>query len=499
MALGYRHDKNGDQVYKFKDDGASTITSSTSFLTKPMSWTSSASGSELSSTTSTSSECPSCQSIPTPLECCWLSPYHGKQEDFPGCTDLVCHETFCGECSDHDECCDDCLIDCESQCGQDFNCDELDIGLDDAYCLDGSNCELFGDQTAQTFGYGRPLPQLATDNVTVESSGIRNVHDNTVPPSPRNDEDQSTLSSNLQPDPLSQISWAYHPQSNVQQTFEPPNLRDGFTCHGPIGYEFTPPNKIPLIRNATHLSHSSESFHITSDLTGSTLDAHHDHPDLLNQNNNTRMSFPPVRCQWADLNGEPCGKILRAGEEMHEHLKSAHDIKTQAYCRWIGCSASALGPSPHKFASSVERHTWGHSGYRPYRCSVCNEGFAAASVREEHYMNIHLRQKKFACDMCPHLCTSATNLKRHKYDKHSVERFQCEFCNQNGKRRLFPRGPNLARHFRNCKYVLAQFPEASTAGKAKTDWLPPGYKRGHHGMDKAKITPPKYLSATHNT
>lgn len=107
-----------------------------------------------------------------------------------------------------------------------------------------------------------------------------------------------------------------------------------------------------------------------------------------------------------------------------------------------------------------------------------------------------VRKKVFSCDMCSHQCTSATNLKRHKDDKHSTERYQCEFCNRNGKRRLFPRGPNLARHFRNCKYVLALFPEAAAAaGKLKTDWLPLGYKRGHHGMDRAKVIPPNYLPA----
>ncbi|KAL8794619.1 MAG: hypothetical protein Q9195_002815 [Heterodermia aff. obscurata] len=134
-------------------------------------------------------------------------------------------------------------------------------------------------------------------------------------------------------------------------------------------------------------------------------------------------------------------------------------------------------------------------GYRPYKCPECSEGFAAAAVRDEHIANIHMKKKIFACDLCSHQCTSATNLKRHKDEKHRSERFQCEYCNKYGKRTLFPRGPNLARHFRKCKYVLAEFPDAGGApeGKLSDDWFPPGYKRGHHGMNKAKITPPNYL------
>ena len=195
-------------------------------------------------------------------------------------------------------------------------------------------------------------------------------------------------------------------------------------------------------------------------------------------------------CQWANEKGEPCGEVFSLGDELHDHLKSAHNIKSEVFCRWLGCPVRN-----HRYANSVQRHAWGHSGYRPYKCPECSEGFAAAAVRDEHIANIHMKKKIFACDLCSHQCTSATNLKRHKDEKHRSERFQCEFCSKNGKRTLFPRGPNLARHFRKCKYVLAEFPDAlgAVGGKISDDWFPPGYKRGHHGMNRAKITPPNYL------
>lgn len=202
-----------------------------------------------------------------------------------------------------------------------------------------------------------------------------------------------------------------------------------------------------------------------------------------------------LSCRWADTTGQSCGQTFYLAEDLHNHLREAHNTKSDVFCRWIGCPVSAFSDSPHQYANSVQRHTWGHSGYRPYKCSACGEGFAAANVRDEHYTNIHLKKKIFCCGVCNHQCTSATNLKRHNDERHRAERFQCEFCNHNGKIRLFPRGPNLARHFRNCKYVLLSFPEASGAleGKIEDAWYPPGYKKGHHGMDKAKITPPIYL------
>jgi hypothetical protein len=181
---------------------------------------------------------------------------------------------------------------------------------------------------------------------------------------------------------------------------------------------------------------------------------------------------------------------------MHEHLKTAHDVNRSLFCHWSLCRASIHSLNPHKFANSVSRHTWNQSGHSPYRCPTCSEGFAAATLRDEHYVNFHLCRKMFSCDECTHQCTSARNLKRHKDEKHRIERFQCEFCNRNGKRRLFPRGLNLSRHFRKCKFVLALFPGAAGAAgeKIDDDWFPPGYRGGHQGMEKAKVAPPNFLT-----
>ena len=175
---------------------------------------------------------------------------------------------------------------------------------------------------------------------------------------------------------------------------------------------------------------------------------------------------------------------------MHEHLKAAHGVRNDVFCRWIGCRVGIFGISPHQFVHSVERHTWGHTGRRPYKCPTCAEGFAAAKVRDEHVANVHLRTKMLSCDICAHQCSSTSNLRRHKEEKHTTERLQCEFCLRNGKNSLFSRGPNLARHFRKCKYVLALFPEArgAAAGKALDKWFPTGYGGGHHGMHRAKTT-----------
>ena len=447
---------------------------------------------ELSSTGWTSSECTSCLGEPNAGNC-RLPATAQDHEHLSGCIDPICTEVVCDECSEHEDWCDECVADCGSDCGLSLGCDEPDIRDDDAYTFEGSHSELFGDQTAQTFGFGRPLPQLAKDDTMMESSDFCKIPDDTALSAlPDYNTDQNSSGSTLQPSPFSQMPWTLQRKLTSPQatTFSRPNCISAYQASP--SHALTSADISPLSHQDASSLQPIGSAHDSPDPTHTH--AHHDHVSLPTGKSDCARPFcSRLQCQWADSTGKPCGKTLRLGEDMHEHLRSAHGVKNEVFCRWIGCSVGVSKASPHRFANSVERHTWGHSGYRPYKCSACNEGFAAASVRDEHFTNIHLRKKVFACDMCSHQCTSATNLKRHKDDKHSAERFQCEFCNRNGKRRLFPRGPNLARHLRGCKYVLAYFPEAAAAGKVKADWLPPGYKRGHHGMDRAKVTPPNYL------
>lgn len=497
MSSGTNNCNIRDQRLKSTDSQIPTILSNLSYHTTVPSRSRLEPEVGLSSTGWIRSKCTTCLSEPYAAGSCRILTNAEEHQTLSGCVDPVCAENVCDECLEDEDYCDECVVHCGSDCGVAFRCDQLDVGVDDSYAFGGSDSELFGDQTAQTFGFGRPLPQLPTENTMVDSGDLGQApSDANLSTLPNYSMDQGYPGSFLQPNLFPHFPWSLYRQRSPPQAITSSTSSCKSSDQGPPSHELTFADISPLACKATSPVQSSKPTHGSLDPTDTTANAHYDHVNLSTEHSDSAGPFhPTLRCQWADLTGEPCGKTLALGEDMHEHLKSAHGVKSEVFCRWVGCSVGVLKASPHRFASSVERHTWGHSGYRPYKCSACNEGFAAASVRDEHYTNIHLRKKVFACDMCSHQCTSATNLKRHKDDKHSAERFQCEFCNQNGKRRLFPRGPNLARHLRNCKYVMAQFPEAAAAGKTKADWLPPGYRRGHHGMDRAKVTPPQYLPA----
>ena len=197
------------------------------------------------------------------------------------------------------------------------------------------------------------------------------------------------------------------------------------------------------------------------------------------------------RCQWDDPVEGICGVTFATPRDLHNHLKKVHNIGSEVFCRWDSCYCGHRTGSPHYFPHGLLRHSWGHSGYRPYKCPACPAEFAAAHVRDEHIANIHFGQKRYSCDVCGcnHKCSSLPNLKRHKQDKHRDERFECEYCNRAGKRRLFSRAENLVRHFRTCKAVLMEFPKAprDSSGVIKKGWFPPGYGQGRGGTKTAQI------------
>lgn len=429
----------------------------------------------------------------------------GSQCELPPiCVDPECSEIICEECSDHDECCEYCVEDYGSDCGVSIDCEGPHRRIYDDCAFAGYYSELFGDQAVETFGLGCCLPQLPMEAMSAESSSF-GLCPNTNSPAldghkrPEiSDDEFNRFGVPMQS--RAEIGLLEVAETANADDFAPVSLPSWVKdWNHSVGWKAGSAADGTIFTSALSSQKSSNSERITAQALPASpfpISAPLSYSADPAQNNATSGSIPPpVRCQWADPNGQPCGRVCALGNDLHKHLQTVHGVKSEVFCRWLGCSVSILGATPHKYANSVQRHTWGHSGYRPYKCPICSEGFAAANAREEHFTNFHLRRKMFACDICTHQCTSATNLKRHKDEKHRAERFQCEFCNRNGKVGLFPRGSNLARHFRRCKYVLALFPEASGAavGKIDDEWFPPGYMRGHHGMDRAKITPPKYL------
>lgn len=446
------------------------------------------------------------------------------QQQFPVCDDPDCPEGVCDDCPEDvcDECsvtaksCKECVDECKSSC-PDFGPAESLSRPATSYSFFDSYCDMFPGASPHFPDYSSRLPHLppeaphhafSVSNTYSYPSHLNAYHEsdpsNAAAAGWKRSFDELELSR-----ALVDMSASTQLLDSVGASFQN-HLPQSSHSHG-LGSDWMSASPMQICHSHHGaLSHSVISEALPYSASPQTSPDYSETPsgqrrpsisqDEARERSDSGSAAPVTKdteqtsmiCQWADANGRLCGQVIRSGADMHEHLKAIHHTRTAVECRWLGCRVSASGPNPHKFANSVERHTWGHSGHRPYRCSVCFMGFAAAAVRDEHYNNFHLGCKNYECEVCGHRCSSARNLKRHKDEKHSAERYQCEFCRELGKQRLFPRGSNLARHFRKCRAVLTKFPEARGAaeGKIADDWFPPGYKGGPQGMDKAKVVPP---------
>lgn len=444
--------------------------------------------------------------------------------DDPSCPDNSCEDCFdydkycadcaqgsqdvCEECTEHGRVCQDCFDDCTSECGISPGvCQEATCGIAKDHAPPGS-CNQYCDSHMVDMFESNPWsphyplgPHHGHINPSFLNSGIGGGSRTSIigeGPKGYQASGDGFYNAETQLYPFAALGMQGAGATHIEH---PPLHNTTTSLNQEPGFSRTAAteNKLNITESCSTSSAPPSTPVSPNPSVGVSANASRDIASSLEcigrQGVCHKTHCRIVICQWANEAGIPCGQSFEVGDDMHEHLRQAHNTKNDVFCRWIGCPVNAMGPHPHRYANSVQRHTWGHSGYRPYKCPACFEGFAAANIRDEHFSNIHLKAKSFCCDVCNHQCTSATNLKRHKDDKHRAERFQCEFCNRQGKIRLFPRAPNLARHFRKCKYVLASFPDAKGAASGKLDdaWYPPGYRKGHHGMDRAKVTPPNYL------
>ena len=365
-------------------------------------------------------------------------------------------------CSECEQICEDCVTDCESDCGVSSYCDGVDCESDpccDMCDIDHSEFDLLGRRES----FFSPLTSTLRDVECAENgeSGVLFEYTGTTQHVDLSDSGDFPASRETDYSKNYDRALEVH-TSKVATDHSPAPAQDHV-----LSLRKPPPTPaLPAFGALGALDIVARRYSVPA-------------PTFP-----TMTRFPPAQCQWNDPIGAVCGRKFTSPDDLHDHLRVTHSVSSEVFCRWTGCCRGHTTAVPHRFAGGVLRHTWGHSGYRPYKCPTCRVGFAAADVRDEHVANVHLGQKMYSCEVpgCTHECSGISNLRRHKRDRHGAEQFQCEFCIWNSKRRLFPRAQNLRRHFRTCKFVLAKFPAARRAASGKEickEWFPPGYGPGH--------------------
>ena len=152
-----------------------------------------------------------------------------------------------------------------------------------------------------------------------------------------------------------------------------------------------------------------------------------------------------------DIDNDPCETEFKLAEEMDQHLRESHNCDKEFKCKdcdtqWVshlslelhyvekhqkimfGCDI--CGHVAYE-APIIRRHKQQiHEGKRDYICDICGQGFIQKGLLANHLAQFHdIGECRFKCDTCGKKCKDASDLKTHVEGIHLRDKkYFCDQC-----------------------------------------------------------------------
>ncbi|GJJ11288.1 hypothetical protein Clacol_005520 [Clathrus columnatus] len=133
-----------------------------------------------------------------------------------------------------------------------------------------------------------------------------------------------------------------------------------------------------------------------------------------------------------------------SSEELTQHITDAHVGmgNSRYHCYWGDCNRH--GESGFSSKQKILRHIQSHTGYRPFKCELCDQYFSEAATLQQHRRR-HTKEKPFICPEpgCGKAFAIAGALTIHRRVHSGSKPFKCKYCD-----RSFSESSNLSKHIR---------------------------------------------------
>ncbi|XP_052757207.1 gastrula zinc finger protein XlCGF26.1-like isoform X13 [Galleria mellonella] len=132
-----------------------------------------------------------------------------------------------------------------------------------------------------------------------------------------------------------------------------------------------------------------------------------------------------------------CDKIFNTLAAKIEHYKRVHAKTKRNICKH--CQASFMDYYQKK------KHMKDVHGikFNDFKCNFCSKIFLVSSALKAHERQVHLKNKKFTCDICNYQSHYKESIKRHVMCHTGEKNFKCDIC-----KKAYARHSTLREHMR---------------------------------------------------